>query len=53
MPSYAQNKEHIYKWRENNLERKRELDNKHQKKRTQRKTIWKEIRMEFFSILLI
>jgi tRNA A-37 threonylcarbamoyl transferase component Bud32 len=49
MPSYAQNKEHIYKWRMNNLDRKRELDKKHQKKRT----IWKEIRMEFFSILLI
>jgi hypothetical protein len=31
--SYEKNKIHIYKWRENNKEKKKELDRKHQMNR--------------------
>ena len=48
-PTYAQNKEHIYKWRLHNAERKRELDRKHQNKRF----CWKKIQKEFLLILII
>ena len=47
-PTYEQNKKHIYKWREANTDRKKELDNKHQKKRYR----WKKISIEFLCILI-
>lgn len=46
--SYAKNKIHIQKWRENNREAYRELDRKHHRKSYQ----WKKIKMEFLAILL-
>lgn len=48
-PSYAQNKQHIMKWREHNYERKKELDRIHQNRRN----IWKKIKIEFLQILII
>jgi hypothetical protein len=42
MPTYEQNKKHIYKWREQNRE-------KHQRKRC----CWKKIKTEFLHILII
>lgn len=44
MPSYAKNKVHIYKWREQNLEKYRSIGTKHKR--------WKTIQMVFLSILL-
>jgi hypothetical protein len=49
MPTYEQNKKHIYKWREQNREKKKELDKKHQRK----KYCWKQIKTEFLHILII
>ena len=43
-PSYIQNKKHIYKWREQNKERHREIDLKSKR--------WKKVQMIFFQILL-
>jgi hypothetical protein len=46
--SYAQNKKHILKWRENNKDKYREID------RIQHRKIyhWKKIKTEFLSILI-
>lgn len=50
--SYAQNKEHIYKWRENNRNRFNELSAKNMKKYRLKQKIWKEIKVEFLAILI-
>lgn len=47
-PSYQQNKIHIYKWRENNIVRNRQINCKYKKKYD----AWKKIKFEFLSILL-
>jgi hypothetical protein len=47
-PSYKQNKKHIYSWRENNQDRYKELNLKHQIKFQ----TWKKIQKEFLQILL-
>lgn len=56
-PSYAQNKQHIMKWRELNQTKYNEQTAKHMmkyrlKKKIQ-KEIWNEIRVEFLQILII
>jgi hypothetical protein len=48
MPSYAQNKEHIYKWREKNAQRNREI-NKFSKRKFD---AWKKEKLIFLKILL-
>jgi hypothetical protein len=48
-PTYEQNKKHIYKWREHNVERKRELDRIHKR----RSNCWLDAKREFLNILLI
>jgi hypothetical protein len=45
---YKQNKQHIYKWRENNLEHRRELERNWARK----KYAWKKVQKEFLMILL-
>lgn len=47
-PSYKQNKVHIYAWRENNQEKYKALNRKHQEKFQ----TWKKIQKEFLRILL-
>jgi hypothetical protein len=47
-PTYKQNKEHIYKWRANNMDKIREIDNRRKK----RAYYWKKIRLEFLQILI-
>jgi hypothetical protein len=47
-PSYAQNKTHIYKWREANADKNRELC----RKSSQKYRNWKKVQKEFLSILL-
>ena len=49
MPTYEQNKKHIYKWREQNRDKKRELDKKHKRKQY----CWRQIKTEFLHILII
>lgn len=44
MPTYEKNKAHIYKWRENNLDKHRAINVKHKR--------WKTIQMIFLAILL-
>lgn len=44
-PTYAQNKEHIYKWREHNREKYREIAAKSER--------WRRIKKEFLLILII
>jgi hypothetical protein len=44
MPTYEKNKKHIYKWREKNLTRNRELNLKYKR--------WKTIQMIYLAILL-
>jgi len=46
--AYSKNKKFIYQWRENNLEKKKELDRKHRRKYE----MWKRERMIFLGILL-
>ena len=46
--TYIKNKEHIYKWREHNMDKHREASKKHQCKYR----IWKKIKQEFLNILL-
>ena len=48
MAPYTVNKTHIYKWRENNLERNRAIN----RKSKQKGDAWKKIRKEFFLILI-
>jgi hypothetical protein len=48
-PTYAQNKEHIYKWREQNKNKYNELSAKSMIKYR----LWKKIRFEFFNILIL
>lgn len=36
-PSYAQNKKHFYKWRENHIEKSREYNRKYELKRSRYK----------------
>jgi len=48
-PTYTQNKKHIYKWRENNIERKREINRRLQKKYD----MWKREKTIFLRILLL
>lgn len=45
---YSQNKVHIYKYRENNLDKVREIDRLSKK----RKYNWKKVSKEFLNILL-
>ena len=45
---YKQNKQHIYKWRENNQDYRRELE----KNWARKKYNWKKIQKVFFNILL-
>lgn len=47
-PTYEQNKKHIYKWRENNIERSRELIRKGKAKYD----TWKKVQKIYLSILL-
>lgn len=47
-PTYAQNKVHIYKWRENNRDAMREIN----RKSTLKYYIWKRIQKEFLNILI-
>lgn len=47
-PTYAQNKIHIYKWRESNKDAYRAIVCKSQKKYL----AWKKIKFEFLSILI-
>lgn len=51
MPSYAQNKEHIYKWRSNEDNMKRQLHINMIYKR--KYDSWKKIKKEFLAILII
>lgn len=51
-PSYEQNKIHIYKWRETNIERNKEINRRARLKQYTKQKAWKEIKMEFLSILL-
>ena len=44
---YAKNKQHIYKWRENHLERAREINCKYQRKYD----AWKRISKIYLQIL--
>jgi hypothetical protein len=53
MPSYQQNKEHIYKWRAKNTSRHNELSAKSMVKYRLKKKTWIEIQKEFFNILLL
>ena len=48
-PTYKQNKIHIYKWREHNINHYREYDAIYKK----RAYAWKKIKMEFLAILII
>jgi len=48
-PTYKQNKKSIYRWKELNPNRVRQIDLKYKKKRYQ----WIKIQFEFFNILLI
>jgi hypothetical protein len=48
MPSYEQNKRHIYKWRENNIEKLREHNRKNWHKRYE----WIKISKIFRNILI-
>ena len=52
MPSYAQNKFHIYKWREKNNERHNELSAKSMVKYRAKCKVWKEIQKIYLNILL-
>lgn len=52
-PTYAQNKEHIYKWRAQNKERHNELASKSMVKYRLKKKTWLEIQKEYFNILLL
>ena len=52
-PTYAQNKEHIYKWRENHYDEFRKKQNIHQLKYQKRRAAWKKIQKEFLLILII
>jgi hypothetical protein len=47
-PSYTQNKAHIYKWRETNIDKYREINRRSKQKRD----CWKKVQKEFLSILL-
>jgi len=53
MPSYEQNKEFIYNWREKNKEKHRELSKIHMRNYRLKLQNWKEIKFEFLNILLI
>lgn len=53
MPSYAQNKDHIYKWRENNKEKFNENTAKYMIKYRYKTKVWKDIKTEFLNILLL
>lgn len=46
--SYAKNKQHIYAWRQKNLEKKREID----RKSMNRYRNWKKISAIFLNILI-
>ena len=52
MPSYSQNKTHIYNWCANNIEHSREIKRRWKQKNDAKKKLWKEIQKEFFAILL-
>lgn len=52
-PTYQQNKEHIYKWRETHYNEFRKKQNIHQLKYQKRRNIWLKIKMEFLAILFI
>ena len=45
--AYTFNKKHIYRWRENNVERRREIN----KLSMRRKYAWNKISKEFLNIL--
>ncbi len=45
---YSQNKQHIYKWRQSNLDKVKEIN----RKSKARHDAWKKIQMVFLSILL-
>jgi|LakMenEpi03Aug12_release.lakeMendotaPanAssembly.Ray.scaffolds.fasta_scaffold5805028_1 hypothetical protein len=47
MPSYEQNKQHIYNWREKNKDRQRELNLIHKR----RSMLWLSAKREFLNIL--
>lgn len=47
-PSYSQNKVHIYKWRQNNIETYNAISRKHQ----QKYKLWINIKKQFLNILL-
>lgn len=49
MATYQNNKKHIYKWRENNGDKNREV-NRNAKRRHD---LWKKIQKTFLNILLI
>lgn len=51
-PFYAQNKEHIYKWRETHYEEFRKIQNKCQLKYQKRRASWLKIQKIFLLILL-
>lgn len=53
MPSYLQNKEHIYKWRETHYEEFRKKQNIYQLRYQKRRATWKNIQKEFLAILII
>ena len=52
-PSYQQNKEHIYKWRSNNIEKHNGNTCKYMKKYRDKLKTWKTIKFEFLAILII
>ena len=52
-PSYAQNKEHIYKWRAENREIHNESTSRSMRKYRLKLKTWKEIKFEFLNILII
>jgi hypothetical protein len=52
-PSYEQNKKHIYNWVAKNKEKYNTATAKRMVKYRLKLKIWKEIRFEFFNILLI
>lgn len=53
MPTYAQNKQYIYNWREKNKEKFNENNAKGMVKYRLKKKLWKEIKIEFLNILII
>ena len=51
-PSYAQNKEHLYKWRQTHYAEFRKIQNKYQLKYQKKRGEWLKIQKIYLQILL-